>query len=84
MASSSEAARALSMMVTKERSISVDNPDATPYLIQSWIENERGQSDKQSFIVTPPFRLDGSQKNTLRILKMAPDFAADQETMITG
>ncbi|EPB4337627.1 molecular chaperone [Enterobacter kobei] len=66
----------------KEASISVDNPDATPYLIQSWIENERGQSDKQSFIVTPPlFRLDGSQKNTLRVLKMAPDFAADRETM---
>lgn len=66
----------------KEASISLENPDSKPYLIQSWVENEAGQSDKSSFIVTPPlFRLDGNQKNTLRIMQTAPRLAADRETL---
>ncbi len=34
----------------KDVSISVDNPDKTPYLIQSWIDNmeEKKQSDSPS------------------------------------
>lgn len=67
---------------SKEAVISVDNPDASPYLIQSWVENEAGQRDKNSFIVTPPlFRLDAKQKNTLRILSATPVMAQDRETL---
>ncbi len=66
----------------KESSISLENPDASPYLIQSWVENEAGQSDKSSFIVTPPlFRLDAKQKNTLRVMQAASGLAQDRETL---
>lgn len=52
----------------KESSLSVNNPDNVPYLIQSWIDAESGGSAKNAFLVTPPlFRLDGGQKNLLRI-----------------
>lgn len=66
----------------KESSISLENPDAAPYLIQSWVENEAGKNDKSSFIVTPPlFRLDAKNKNTLRIMQMAPSQPQDRETL---
>lgn len=66
----------------KESAISLENPDASPYLIQSWVETEAGQSDKRSFIVTPPlFRLDAKQKNTLRVMQAAPGLPADRETL---
>lgn len=66
----------------KESSISLENPDAAPYLIQSWVENEAGQNDKSSFVVTPPlFRLDAKQKNTLRVMQAAPNLPQDRETL---
>ncbi|MFP2237259.1 molecular chaperone [Pseudescherichia vulneris] len=66
----------------KEASIGLENPDSSPYLIQSWVENEAGQSDKSRFIVTPPlFRLDGNQKNTLRIMQANGALANDRETL---
>lgn len=47
----------------KETSLSVNNPDGTPYLIQSWIDVQEGASGKMPFIITPPlYRLDGGQK----------------------
>lgn len=47
----------------KEASISVNNPDATPYLIQSWIDDQDVGSGKAPFIITPPmYRLDSGQK----------------------
>ena len=66
----------------KEAAMSVENPDASPYLIQSWVENEAGRSERNSFVVTPPlFRLGAKEKNTLRIMQMAPSLAADRETL---
>lgn len=66
----------------KESSIGIENPDASPYLIQSWVENEAGKSDKGSFVITPPlFRLDGKQKNTLRVIQAASPLATDRETL---
>jgi len=42
----------------KEASLSVNNPDSVPYLIQSWIESESGGSAKSAFLLTPPlFRI---------------------------
>ncbi|QMR77984.1 molecular chaperone [Enterobacter sp. RHBSTW-00175] len=53
----------------KEASINISNPDATPYLIQSWIEMQEGHAGKAPFIITPPlYRLDGGQKNIERIV----------------
>ncbi len=53
----------------KEASISINNPDSTPYLIQSWIDMQEGNSGKAPFIITPPlYRLDGGQKNIERIV----------------
>lgn len=52
----------------KEASLSINNPDKVPYLIQSWAETEKNASAKSVFLVTPPlFRLNGGQKNLLRI-----------------
>ncbi|AJZ89308.1 fimbria/pilus periplasmic chaperone [Cedecea neteri] len=66
----------------KEAAIGLENPDASPYLIQSWVENEAGNSDKRSFIVTPPlFRLDAKQKNTLRIMQTGAGLPTDRETL---
>ncbi|HAT1622035.1 TPA: molecular chaperone [Raoultella planticola] len=53
----------------KEASISVNNPDNTPYLIQSWIETPSGGADKTPFIITPPlYRLNNGQQNVERIV----------------
>lgn len=53
----------------KEASISVNNPDNTPYLIQSWIEMQSGGTEKAPFIITPPlYRLDPTQQNIERII----------------
>lgn len=53
----------------KEASISVNNPDNTPYLIQSWIEMQTSGTEKAPFIITPPlYRLDPTQQNIERIV----------------
>ncbi|WP_434662250.1 molecular chaperone [Klebsiella sp. MISC125] len=50
----------------KEASLSVTNNDATPYLIQSWVETDKGAAP---FLLTPPlFRLDGEQQTRLRVI----------------
>ncbi|HCM9557144.1 TPA: fimbria/pilus periplasmic chaperone [Enterobacter cloacae subsp. cloacae] len=65
----------------KEASISIHNPDATPYLIQSWIDLPEGNSGKAPFIITPPlYRLDGGQKNVERIV-MAGVLPQQQESL---
>lgn len=50
----------------KESSLSVTNNDATPYLIQSWVESNKGAAP---FLLTPPlFRLEGVQQTRLRVI----------------
>lgn len=65
----------------KDVSISVQNPDKTPYLIQSWIENSQG--DKQSdFTITPPlFRLNQENTNALRIFLTENKLPNNQESL---
>lgn len=56
----------------KDASISISNNDNVPYLIQSWAQSisETGASGDAPFMVTPPlFRLNGGQKNVLRIIR---------------
>ncbi|EMW2194350.1 TPA: molecular chaperone [Enterobacter hormaechei subsp. hoffmannii] len=65
----------------KEASISITNPDDVPYLIQSWIDVQDGQSGKAPFIITPPlYRLDGGQKNLERIV-MTGSLSQGQESL---
>lgn len=68
----------------KETSISVRNPEkATPYLIQSWIEDVSAAGTKKApFIMTPPlFRLDGGQENVLRIIRTGGEIPQDKESV---
>ncbi len=65
----------------KDVSISVDNPDKIPYLIQSWIDNmeEKKQSD---FTITPPlFRLNADKTNALRIFLTENKLPSDKESL---
>lgn len=65
----------------KEASLSVNNPDTVPYLIQSWVETQTGGADKAPFIITPPlFRLDPGQQNIMRIVSVNAT-ASDKEQM---
>lgn len=68
----------------REASISVTNADnATPYLVQSWVENYSATDKNQPpFIVTPPlFRLDPEQKNVLRINFTGATLPMDRESV---
>lgn len=66
----------------KESSLSVNNPDKTPYLIQSWVEATGGGAEKAPFMITPPlFRLDGGQQNVLRVIRAGGNLASDKESL---
>lgn len=58
----------------KETTISIRNPDKSPYLIQSWLDDEHNTALSKGalpFIITPPlFRLNGDSENALRIVKI--------------
>ncbi|MCW4701761.1 fimbrial biogenesis chaperone [Enterobacter kobei] len=65
----------------KEATLSVNNPDNTPYLIQSWIETLNGGAEKAPFVITPPlYRLDHGQQNVERII-MAGALPQDKESL---
>ncbi|EOC5773664.1 molecular chaperone [Cronobacter sakazakii] len=65
----------------KESSLSVNNPDSVPYLIQSWVESPDGGAEKVPFIITPPlYRLDKGQQNVMRIVR-AGALAEDKESL---
>lgn len=65
----------------KESSLSVNNPDTVPYLIQSWVESPDGGAEKAPFIITPPlYRLDKGQQNVMRIVR-AGSLPEDKESM---
>jgi P pilus assembly chaperone PapD len=66
----------------KESSLSINNPDKAPYLIQSWVETSGGGAEKAPFIVTPPlFRLDAGQENVLRVVRAGGDMPSDKESL---
>ncbi|HDX4063597.1 MAG: fimbrial biogenesis chaperone [Enterobacter asburiae] len=65
----------------KEASINVNNPDKTPYLIQSWVETLNGGAEKAPFIITPPlYRLDGGQQNIERVV-VTGNLPQDKESL---
>ncbi|MFT2793750.1 molecular chaperone [Serratia sp. T13T92] len=66
----------------KESSLSVNNPDKVPYLIQTWVETTGGGAEKAPFMVTPPlFRLDGGQENVLRVVRAGGNLPEDKESL---
>jgi P pilus assembly protein, chaperone PapD len=65
----------------KEASISVNNSDNSPFLIQSWIETMNNSAEKTPFIITPPlYRLDKGQQNVERIVLTTP-LPQDKESL---
>jgi fimbrial chaperone protein len=66
----------------KESSLTVSNPDKTPFLIQSWVDPQDGDTTKAPFIITPPiFRLDGGQNNVLRVILTGGNLPSDKESL---
>lgn len=66
----------------KDASISVNNPDAIPYLVQTWIDNNSGNTQTAPFIVTPPlYRLNGGQQSTMRIVYSGATLPDNQESL---
>lgn len=66
----------------KEASLNVNNPERVPYLIQSWVEDGSGNVDSVPFVITPPlFRLDGEQRNILRVIYTGDDLPKDRESL---
>ncbi len=65
----------------KDVSISVENPDKIPYLIQSWIENAN-EGKQTDFTITPPlFRLNQEKTNALRIFLTQDSLPKDRESL---
>ncbi|CAG9407447.1 molecular chaperone [Providencia alcalifaciens] len=65
----------------KDVSISVENPDKVPYLIQSWIENAN-EGKQTDFTITPPlFRLNQEKTNALRIFLTQNTLPNDKESL---
>lgn len=68
----------------KDESVSVSNSDNVPYLIQSWAQSisDTGAIGDAPFMVTPPlFRLNGGQKNVLRIIRTGGELPEDRESL---
>jgi P pilus assembly chaperone PapD len=69
------------MQVQKEVSLSVRNPDSSPYLIQTVIDNLESSQQKPPFIITPPlYRLDGGKENLMRVIQSG-NLPQDKESM---
>ncbi|WP_337261279.1 MULTISPECIES: fimbrial biogenesis chaperone [unclassified Serratia (in: enterobacteria)] len=66
----------------KESSLGISNPDKVPYLIQSWVDSQDGDTSKVPFIITPPlFRLDGGQDNILRVVRAGGNLPTNKESL---
>ncbi|MBC3378341.1 molecular chaperone [Serratia fonticola] len=66
----------------KESSLSINNPDKMPYLIQSWVESTTEGGEKAPFMITPPlFRLNSGQENVLRIVYTGNNLPLDKESL---
>lgn len=66
----------------KQTSLAITNSNKQErYLINAWIENDRGQKEK-TFAVTPPlFVSEPDSENTLRIIYAGPPLATDRESL---
>lgn len=68
----------------KDASITIENTGDEPFLVQSWVQSiaDDGRTSDAPFMVTPPlFRLNGKQKNVLRIIRTGGNLAEDRESL---
>lgn len=70
----------------KEASITINNPDKVPFLIQSWVDGElvsgQTKAEKAPFLATPPlFRLDTERQNILRVVRAGGSLPEDRESL---
>ncbi len=68
---------------SNQASISVNNPDNKPYLIQSWVsKSEQGDDNDSTFITTPPlFRLEPGTQNSVRVVLNGKGLPTDRESI---
>lgn len=66
----------------KQTSLAITNSNKEErYLVNAWIENDRGQKEK-TFAVTPPlFVSEPDSENTLRIIYAGPQLPTDRESL---
>ncbi|MBL5884430.1 Chaperone protein FimC precursor [compost metagenome] len=66
----------------KQTSLAITNSNKQErYLVNAWIENDRGQKEK-TFAVTPPlFVSEPDSENTLRIIYAGPPLPSDRESL---
>ncbi|CAK9883751.1 MAG: putative fimbrial chaperone LpfB [Candidatus Erwinia impunctatus] len=67
----------------KQASISINNPDDKPYLIQSWVNKQQeSDEDDESFMTTPPiFRLEPHSQNSVRVVYTGKSLPQDKESV---
>ena len=66
----------------KESSLGLSNPDATDYLVQSWVDSGGNNPAKAPFLITPPlFRLDAKEDNVLRVVRTGGNLPEDRESL---
>jgi len=66
----------------KESSLGLSNPDATDYLVQSWVDSGGKNLAKAPFLTTPPlFRLDAKEDNVLRVVRTGGNLPEDRESL---
>ncbi|WP_241627660.1 fimbrial biogenesis chaperone [Rosenbergiella epipactidis] len=68
---------------SRQVSISVRNPDDTPYLIQAWVTKENTSTDvDNNFIATPPlFRIEPHSQSEVRLVYTGKNLPTDRESM---
>jgi fimbrial chaperone protein len=68
---------------SNQAAISVSNPDAKPYLIQSWVsKSESGDDNDSVFTTTPPlFKLNPGAQNSVRVMLTTKSLPTDRESI---
>ncbi|MGU3523523.1 molecular chaperone [Enterobacteriaceae bacterium C23F] len=68
---------------SNQAAISVKNPDARPYLIQSWVsKSETGDDNDSAFTTTPPlFKLNPNSQNSVRVMLTNNSLPTDRESL---
>ncbi|EBS3611348.1 TPA: molecular chaperone [Salmonella enterica subsp. enterica serovar Muenchen] len=61
--------------------LSVVNPENYPILIQSQVLKEDKKTEAPFYVTPPLFRLEGGQKNTLRIVRTGGEYPAGRESL---
>lgn len=64
-----------------DASFGLENTGKESYLIQAWVEDEKGGDAQSSFLLTPPlFKMAGESSSLLRVVKVG-DLVEDRESL---